>query len=187
MSSTTSSPLGRPELVGEGLVLRDWAERDLATMPGLFDHPDIAYWTALVSPFDAAAARTRLDRARQLRAERTAVLLAITVDGGTALGEVTLRRAPEGPEIGYAIGPAHRGQGLASRAVRVMARYAFEELGAEQVILKLEAENAPSTAVATRVGFRRLDVELIEGEEKGRSFALETWGLNRSCAGLGET
>lgn len=182
MNSTTSFLPGRLELVGEGLILRDWAERDLATMPGLFDHPDVAHWTPLVSPFDAAAAQTRLDRARQLRAEGTAALLAITVHGGAALGEVTLLRAPEGAEIGYAVGPAHRGQGLASRAVRVMARYAFEKLGAEQVILKLEAENASSVAVATRAGFRRLDVELIEGEEKGRPFAHETWGLNRCCA-----
>ncbi|MFG3404064.1 GNAT family N-acetyltransferase [Streptomyces sp. NPDC048142] len=186
MTSTTPFLPGRLELVGEGLVLRDWAERDLATMPGLFDHSDVAYWTPLVSPFDAAAAQIRLDRARQLRAEGTAALLAITVDGGTALGEATLRRAPEGTEIGYAVGPAHRGQGLASRAVRVMARYAFEKLGAEQVILKLEAENAPSVAVAVRAGFRRLDVELIEGEEKGRSFAFETWGLSHSCAGVHE-
>ncbi|MFE2294827.1 GNAT family N-acetyltransferase [Streptomyces sp. NPDC059452] len=180
MNSTTPFLPGRLELVGEGLVLRDWAERDLATMPGLFDHPDIAYWTPLVSPFDAAAAQIRLDRARQLRAERTAALLAITADGGTALGEATLQRAPGGTEIGYAVGPAHRGQGLASRAVRVMARYAFEELGSEQVILKLEAANAPSVAVAARAGFRRLDVEPVEGEEKGRSFVFETWGLNPS-------
>ncbi|GAA3128831.1 hypothetical protein GCM10017687_49960 [Streptomyces echinatus] len=91
-----------------------------------------------------------------------------------------LRRAPEGTELGYAVGPAHRGQGLAARAVRVIAAYAFEELGAEQVILELEAENAASVAVATKAGFRLLDVPLISGEEKGRPYALQTWGLARS-------
>ncbi|MFD3328407.1 GNAT family N-acetyltransferase [Streptomyces sp. NPDC058701] len=179
MSSTTPSFPERIELTGEGLVLRDWTEPDLAAMPELFDHPDIAHWTPIVSPFDAAAARARLERARQLRAEGTAVLLAITVDGGAPLGEVMLRRAPEGTELGYAVGPAHRGQGLAARAVRVMAAYAFEELGAEQVILELEAENAASVSVATKTGFGLLDVPLITGEEKGRPYALQTWGLNR--------
>lgn len=180
MSSSTPSPFPeRIELTGEGLVLRDWAEGDLAAMPGLLDHPDIAHWTPIVSPFDEAAARARLDRARRLRAEGTAVLLAITVDGGAALGEVMLRRAPEGTEIGYVIGPAHRGQGLAARAVRVVAAYAFEQLGVEQVILELEADNAASVAVAGRTGFSLLDVPLIEGEEKGRPYALQTWGLNR--------
>ena len=181
MSSTTSSFPERIDLSGEGLVLRDWREADLAAMPKLFDHPDIAYWTPIVSPFDEAAARARLDRDRQLRAEGTAILLAITVDGIAPLGEVMLRRATEGMELGYAVGPAHRGQGLAVRAVRVMAAYAFEQLGAEQVILELEAENAASVTVATRAGFRLLDVPLITGEEKGRPYALQTWGLNRPC------
>lgn len=179
MSSTTSSFPERIELSGEGLVLRDWTEADLTAMPELFDHPDIAYWTPIVSPFDEAAARARLDRDREMRAQGTAVLLAITVDGGAPLGEVMLRRAPEGMEIGYAVGPAHRGQGLAVRAVRVMAAYAFERQGAEQVILELEAENAASVAVATKAGFELLDVPLITGEEKGRPFSLQTWGLNR--------
>ncbi len=180
MSSAATPFPDRMELTGEGLVLRDWTEADLDAMPELFDHPDIAYWTPIVSPFDAAAARVRLDRARQLRAEGTAILLAVTVDGGAPLGEVMLRRAPEGTELGYAVGPAHRGQGLAVRAVGVMAAYAFEQLGAEQVILELEAENAASVAVATRAGFGLLDVPLIKGEGKGRPFVLQTWGLNRS-------
>ncbi|WP_399087226.1 GNAT family N-acetyltransferase [Streptomyces sp. BBFR2] len=181
MSSSDATPAfpERMEISGEGLVLRDWEEADCEGMPALFDHPDIAYWTPIVSPFDEEAARGRLERARRLRADGTAILLAVTVDGGAPLGEVMLRRAPEGTELGYAIGPAHRGQGLAARAVRVMAGYAFEELGAEQVILELEAENAASVAVATRAGFRLLDVPLIEGEEKGRAYVLQTWGLAR--------
>lgn len=175
------TPLPFPEqtvLTGEGLVLRSWTEADLAVMPDLFDHPDIAYWTPIVSPFDAAAARARLDRDRELRAEGTTVLFAITVDGREPLGEAMLRRHPEGMELGYAVGPAHRGQGLAVRAVRVMAAYAFEQSGVERVVLELEAENAVSVAVATKAGFSLLDVPLIKGEEKGRPFALQTWVLN---------
>ncbi|MFI7383505.1 GNAT family N-acetyltransferase [Streptomyces sp. NPDC049813] len=179
MRSNPSSFPERIELVGEGLVLRDWTEGDLGAMPALFDHPDVAYWTPIVSPFDDAAARARLDLVRRLRAEGTTILLAVTVDGGAPLGEVMVRRAPEGTEIGYVIGPAHRGQGLAARAVRVMAAYAFAELGVERVILELEAENAASVAVATKAGFTLLDVPLITGEEKGRPFALQTWGLER--------
>ncbi|WUH92533.1 GNAT family N-acetyltransferase [Streptomyces sp. NBC_00433] len=179
MNSAASLFPDRIELAGEGLVLRDWTEADTGAMPDLFDHPDIAYWTPIVSPFDAAAARARLDRARKLRAEGTAVLLAITEDGGEPLGEVMLKHGPEGTEIGYAVGPAHRGRGLAVRAVRVMAAYAFEQLGAEQVVLELEAENTASVTVAAKAGFDLLDLPLIEGEEKGRPYALQTWGLNR--------
>ncbi|MEU8779621.1 GNAT family N-acetyltransferase [Streptomyces sp. NPDC048606] len=179
MSSAVLPFPDRIELTGEGVVLRDWTESDVAAMPELFDHPDIAYWTPIVSPFDAEAAHTRLDRARRLRAEGSAILLAITVDGGAPLGEMMLKRAPEGTELGYALGPAHRGKGLAAGAVRLMAAYAFERLGVDRVILELEAENAASVSVATRTGFRLLDVPLIEGEEKGRPYSLQTWGLDR--------
>lgn len=179
MNSARTSFPERMELAGEGLVLRDWTEADLAVMPELFDHPDVAYWTPMASPFDEAAARAQLERSRKRRAEGASILLAITVDGGAPLGEVMLRRADEGMEIGYAVGPAHRGQGLAARAVRVMAGYAFGELGVIRVILELEAENAASVAVATRTGFTVLDVPLIVGEEKGRPYALQTWGLDR--------
>lgn len=179
MSAAASPFPEHLEITGEGLVLRDWTESDLDAMPALFDHPDIAYWTPIVSPFDTEAAGARLERSRRLRADGTAILLAITVDGGAPLGEVMLRRAPEGTELGYAVGPAHRGRGLAARAVRVMAGYAFGELGAEQVILELEAENDASVAVAGRAGFTRLDVPLITGTEKGRPFVLQTWGLAR--------
>jgi hypothetical protein len=51
MSSTALPFPERIELAGQGLVLRDWTEADLAAMPGLFDHPDVAYWTPLSSPF----------------------------------------------------------------------------------------------------------------------------------------
>lgn len=177
-----SSPSPFPEhieLPGENLVLRDWTEADLPAMPALFDHPDVAYWTPIVSPFDAAAACARLDRDRQMRREGTAILLAITLDGGAPMGEVMLRRAPGGTELGYVVGPAFRGQGLAARAVRVMASYAFDHLGAERALLEVEAENAASVAVAVKSGFRLLDVPLVTGEEKGRPYALQTWGLNR--------
>lgn len=183
MSSSTLPFPDRIELTGEGLVLRDWTEADLAAMPDLFDHPDIAYWTPMASPFDEAAARARLYRDRQMRAEGTTILLAITVDGCVPLGDVMLRRTPEGTELGYAVGPAYRGQGLAARAVRVMAAYAFEQLGAEQVTLELEAENAASVVVATKAGFSLLDVPLIEGEEKGRPYVLQTWGLRSTASG----
>jgi RimJ/RimL family protein N-acetyltransferase len=49
----------------------------------------------------------------------------------------------------------------------------------DRVILELEAENAASVAVATKAGFTLLDVPLIRGEEKGRPYALQTWGLSR--------
>jgi DNA polymerase-3 subunit alpha len=94
-------------LTGDGLVLREWTEEDLATLVELFDDPDIASRTPLASPFDLVAARDYLDRGRRARAERQRVQLAITTDGLRAKGEIQLNLARS--TISYAVGSAYRG------------------------------------------------------------------------------
>src|SRR5690349_4507138 len=102
-------------LRGDGLVLREWSEADLPRMPTLFDNPEAVRWTPLETPFDLAAARRYLEKAQAARAERRGLNLAITRDGDEPLGEVLLFRLDGDPtlEMGYSIGPAHRGTGLA--------------------------------------------------------------------------
>ncbi|MEV8631516.1 GNAT family N-acetyltransferase [Streptosporangium sp. NPDC051023] len=169
---------GELRLSGHGLVLREWEDDDLAAMVGLFDDPEVAYWTPLVSPFDLEAARVYLKRARERRAAGQRIQLAITVDGGEALGEVLLMRSGSGlevAEIGYSVGAAHRGRGLAARAVRVMTEFARGTVGVERLLLEIEAGNAASAAVAQAAGYRLTDAPPIPTEEKGRTLSLRTW------------
>ncbi|MFC7643389.1 GNAT family N-acetyltransferase [Streptosporangium lutulentum] len=133
------------------MVLREWEEGDLAAMVGLFDDPDVAYWTPLVSPFDLEAARVYLKRAQERRAAGKRVQLAVTVDGGEPMGEVLLMLSElnlDVAEIGYAVGAAYRGRGLAARAVRVMTGFARDTVGVSRLLLEIEAENAASAGVA---------------------------------------
>jgi RimJ/RimL family protein N-acetyltransferase len=160
-------------LTGHGLVLREWTDEDLAAMVELFDNPDIAYRTPLVSPFNLAAAHDYLCKARQGRAEDRSIHLAITTDGGQPLGEVVLARKKN--SIGYAIGVAHRGQRLAVRAVRVMTDYAHQVAAMPRVLLEIEADNHPSISVARGSGYHLTDAPLALVEDKGRSLALLTW------------
>jgi RimJ/RimL family protein N-acetyltransferase len=145
---------------GLGLRLREWTDADLPVMTELFDDAEVDRWTPLPSPFDAAAARAYLDQARARRREGRAIELAVTTDGRAALGEillfVTVLDGPVEPfaELGYAIGAAHRGQGLAARAVRLMTGYAHETLGLRKVVLRINPANAASVAVADKSGFR---------------------------------
>jgi Acetyltransferase (GNAT) domain len=80
-------------LTGHGLVLREWTDEDLPTMVLLFNDPDVAYRTPMVSPFDQTAARDYLQKACQDRARDQRIHLAITTDGGQAKGEVLLNRS----------------------------------------------------------------------------------------------
>ena len=89
------------------MVLREWEDDDLVAMVGLFDDPDVAYWTPLASPFDLEAARVYLKRAQERRAAGKRVQLAVTVDGGEPMGEVLLMLSEldlDVAEIGYAWG-----------------------------------------------------------------------------------
>ncbi len=169
---------GELRLNGHGLVLREWEDDDLAAMVGLFDDPEVAYWTPLVSPFDLEAARVYLKRARERRAAGQRIQLAITTDGGEAMGEVLLMRSGPGlevAEIGYSVGAAYRGRGLAARAVRVMTEFARGTVGIGRLLLEIEAGNAASAAVARAAGYHLTDAPPIMAEEKGRTLALRTW------------
>ncbi|MFK0248856.1 GNAT family N-acetyltransferase [Amycolatopsis azurea] len=162
-------------LTGEGLVLREWTEDDVAYLPGLFDDPAVARFTPLPSPFDEVAAKGHLEKALLRRAEGTGRRLAITTDGEEPLGEVVLFLQEAGHvELGYAVGPAHRGQDLAARSLRVLTAYALE-LGLGPLRLKIDAGNAASEAVARRVGYALTDAPPEAKVEKGLEITLLTW------------
>lgn len=167
---------GQVRLVGEGLVLREWTEDDIPAMPALFDDADVARFTPLASPFDADAARKYYDQSVTRRAEGEALQLAITTDGGAPLGEVLLfrRDAAGAGELGYAVGPAHRGRNLAARAVRLLTDYARQG-GFSPLRLRIEAANPGSEAVARRAGYVRTEESQQREVEKGVEITLQIW------------
>ncbi|WP_405691281.1 GNAT family N-acetyltransferase [Streptomyces sp. NBC_00057] len=166
-------------LSGDGILLREWAESDLPALVELYDDPEIDRWTPVPSPFDARAAREYLTKAREGREEeRKKAQLVITTDGEQPRGEVLLFHSEldaRDVELAYGVGSQHRRQGLASRAVKMMADYACRQLGARQVLLRIETGNSPSVAVARATGFQLTDDEPITREAKGRQVKLLTW------------
>jgi RimJ/RimL family protein N-acetyltransferase len=168
------------ELRAPGVHLRQWRRDDLDAMVALFDDPDVARWTPMPAPFDLAAARAHLDRARQGRRTGERVQLAITTDGGAARGEVLLfGLAPDRSEaeLGYVVGPSYRGQGLAGAALTLLAGYARDELKLRRLVLRIDPGNAASRAVAHRAGFRLTDDPPIRPNGPGGP-TLHTWELS---------
>ncbi|MGW0396050.1 GNAT family N-acetyltransferase [Streptomyces sp. NPDC003042] len=139
-------PVSPVLLAGHGFILREWGNADLPAMVELFDEPDIADRTPLSSPFDTRAARDYLEMIHRTRAEGQRLHLAITTDGLKPLGEVLLNLSRG--TMGYAVGTAHRGQRLALRAAQLVTDYAHQILELPRVLLEIEADNAPSIAVA---------------------------------------
>jgi len=58
-------------------------------------------------------------------------------------------------ELGYVVAPAGRGRGVATRAVELLTRWGFEELGLERIELRIDPRNAGSERVAERAGYRK--------------------------------
>ncbi|MFF3203647.1 GNAT family N-acetyltransferase [Streptomyces sp. NPDC002962] len=167
-------------LEGVGITLREWTDDDLDALVEVYDDPEIARWTPVVSPFDARAARAYLDHARTSRAEGRRAQLAITTDGGRPRGEVLLFRSASDErdaELAYGVGAEHRGQGLAGRAVRLVAELAVRELRPRRLLLCIEDGNTASEAVARACGFALADEAPVTRRAKGREVVLRTWSL----------
>ncbi|MCX4804435.1 GNAT family N-acetyltransferase [Streptomyces sp. NBC_01214] len=166
-------PVSPVRLTGRDLVLREWEDADLPAMVELFDEPDFADRTPLASPFDLTAAREYLQMIHRTRAEGKRLHLAITTDGFKPLGEVLLNLSRG--TMGYGVGTAHRGHGLALRAAQLLTDYAHQVLELPRLLLEIEADNTPSISVAQALGFHPASDEPERVEGKGRTLVLHIW------------
>jgi RimJ/RimL family protein N-acetyltransferase len=102
---------------------------------------------------------------------------------GAFLGFASMFRldlpAREG-EIGYAVSPSARGRGVAGRAVCLLTRWGFDELGLERLELRISVTNAASERVAERAGYRQEGVLRSVHFKEGRRIDLGIWSLLRS-------
>lgn len=76
-------------------------------------------------------------------------------EGRRLLGCVGLNRidpAARSANLGYWVGEAHRGRGLATRAAAWTADYGFRELGLARIEIRALPQNAASLRVAEKLG-----------------------------------
>ena len=57
--------------------------------------------------------------------------------------------------IGYWVTPPARGRGICTRALRLLARWALDELELQRLELITDPDNLASQRVAEKVGFQR--------------------------------
>jgi RimJ/RimL family protein N-acetyltransferase len=138
--------------IGDGVVtLRPPDERDLPAIETGIHDPDVVRWVG--PPEGTAEEVLRLDRNRWAAGSPT---FAICAADDECVGLVWLNRRPSDTtsgSIGYWLLPDARGMGLASRSVRLVVQWAFEELGCERLRITVSASNRSSQGVAERCGF----------------------------------
>lgn len=121
--------------------------------------PEVARFTYAPVPFtrdDAVAWIARYERG--WAAGSMAGFAVEDVDTGAFVGFACVVRF-SGPgreaELGYMVGPAWRGRGIAVRTLRLLSEWAVREVGAIRLELRIAVDNAGSLAVAERAGYRR--------------------------------
>jgi RimJ/RimL family protein N-acetyltransferase len=120
--------------------------------------PDVVRFTRIPAGADEAFARGWVKRYEGGWEDGTRVGFAIRAHDGDFLGFaafVDLDLEHREGELGYMVSPAARGRGVATRAVELLTRWAFDELGLLRLELRIDVENRASARVAERTGYVR--------------------------------
>jgi len=148
-----------PDLHDEQIRLRPPALDDVDAITRECQDPEIPRFTRITSPYGREDAIRFVEDARRSWGEGTSAPFVVSgVDDGGVLGSVGLMRLDDErqvAEIGYWVAAGARRQGIATRAVRLVAGWAVRDLGIARVELMTRPDNLASQGVAARSGFTR--------------------------------
>ncbi len=166
-----------PPLADGRILLRPHEERDVPALVEACRDEASQRWTTVPFPYEEENARAWIAESAGRWEDGSAATFSI-VDARTdgLLGTIALRDAgwPVG-ELGYLVAPWARGRGVASGALRLLARWAFGELGLVRLQLVTDVDNVASQRAAEKAGFRREGVLRQALELKGRRSDCVMW------------
>jgi RimJ/RimL family protein N-acetyltransferase len=168
-----------PWLSDGDVALRPWRRREAAALARMVADPDVVRFTYFERGFTEGDAR------RWIAANRThwdgglARLAVVEVATDRPVGvigmEVDWRR--QSAELFYWLAARDRGHGFMTRALRLMADWALDEVGLDRLFLIIEPINMASRGVARRTGFRREGLLRSYQPFKTRRPDFECWSL----------
>jgi RimJ/RimL family protein N-acetyltransferase len=148
-----------PTLSDGTIRLERWSSRHSEGVAEAGHDPDVQRYTFVPSPWVDGFERTWLERYDEGWEDGTRAGFAIVAAAdGEFLGLamlVGIDREGRQAEAGYLVSPRARGRGVAVRALRLLADWAFGELALLRLELQISAGNTPSLRVAQRAGFVR--------------------------------
>jgi RimJ/RimL family protein N-acetyltransferase len=161
-----------PPLADDVIALRGWRNTDGPDIARMFQDPDALEWTRAPAPYREGDALQWLASLPAQMRRGDALPLAVTdAADGSLLGSIDLRmRGESRAEFGYVVAAWARGRGIGRRALRLYARWAFEELKVARLELLVQPGNDASLALGRRVGFTDegtlRSYSLVRGERK---------------------
>jgi len=147
-----------PPLAGDVVLLRPWREADVPGIVLAFSDPVMQRFSWRTAPYTETDARDFLaeQEGARIRGDELNFALVEPHDQGVVLGAVSLYevRLDHGRAgVGYWLAPGARGRGAATQALRLLAQWAFAELGLARLELTCGPDNEASQHVAERCGF----------------------------------
>jgi RimJ/RimL family protein N-acetyltransferase len=162
----------RIALQDEVVALRAPRQSDVPAVTAACQDPLIARFTLVPSPYSEDDAREWLLSAERDRREGSGLHFAATAPGtgelrgAVGISEINWRHRVG--QVGYWVAPEARGRGVATRSLRLLARWALSDLGLARVEVRVDVENEVSQSVAEAAGFVREGVLRSRAESKGR-------------------
>jgi RimJ/RimL family protein N-acetyltransferase len=150
----------------ERLAIRRYEAGDVAFFRALRADPDVRRFQSFADLDAAAAAAAISEMAAEEPARGLGWINLCIVDrrSGAPVGDLGLARIGASVEIGYTLVAEARGQGFATEAVGGLLAWLAGVPGVATVAAELDARNAASRRVLTRLGFRLVRRFVEEGD-----------------------
>jgi RimJ/RimL family protein N-acetyltransferase len=150
----------RPPLGDSFVTLRPWEPGDVdALVEALDGDPEITRWMHQIpQPYTRAEARGYISASASAWRAGTGATFAVVDERGAISGSVGMRVIDAGDEVvevGYWTAARARRRGLTTRALVLVSRWLFEDVGAARVQLRADVLNVASQRVAEKAGFVR--------------------------------
>jgi RimJ/RimL family protein N-acetyltransferase len=148
-----------PALSDGVVTLRPWGEEgDVEAVTTACNDRAIAEFLDMIpSPYTERDAREYIDRTREGWAAGTTSNFAVVIDDDAvgSIGVGWLDPDQGVAEVGYWVAPEARGNGIGTRALRLVSRWVLDQAGIERLQLRADEENVASKKVAENAGFTR--------------------------------
>ena len=170
-------------IAGSGLLLRPPRPSDTEQVLAACQDPEVTRWTTLPEPYGRADAEDWVRRAAPRGWHEGDHLVWYVVraeDPDRLLASIALHhvdRAAGTAELGYWAVPVVRGRGVPTEAVRLLARWGFDELGLDRIEWRAAVGNDASRRVAEKAGVRVEGVSRAGLVINGRRFDAWVGGL----------
>jgi RimJ/RimL family protein N-acetyltransferase len=167
-----------PPLQDELVALRPWAMDDAPGVAAACQDPEIPRWTTVPTPYSLEDAHQFLAAVTGADLENQLALAMTKADDGLLVGSMTFWIVKPGVgEFGYWTAAEARGRGYTPRALRLLARWAFDELGVPRLQLGTFPGNRSSERVAEKVGFAPEGVLRSWMDQRGERRDVRMWSL----------